>query len=68
MLPLAGGMQRLADRIGRTHAARMAMFGDSISASDAFGLGSVSHLVPTDRLRQEVGDAAIAFSAAYASV
>ena len=34
MLPLAGGMQRLADRIGRTHAARMAMFGNSISASD----------------------------------
>ncbi len=54
MLPLAGGMQRLADRIGRTHAARMAMFGDSISASDAFRLGFVSHLVPTERLRQEV--------------
>jgi enoyl-CoA hydratase/carnithine racemase len=36
------------------------MFGDSISASDAFWLGFVSHLVPADRLRQEnrcVGDA-----------
>ena len=54
MLPIAGGMQRLADRIGRTRAARMAMFGDSISASDAFGLGFVSYLVPTDRLRQVV--------------
>jgi enoyl-CoA hydratase/carnithine racemase len=54
MLPIAGGMQRLADRIGRTRAARMAMFGDSISASDAFGLGFASHLVSTDRLRQEV--------------
>jgi enoyl-CoA hydratase/carnithine racemase len=32
----------------------MAMFSDSISASDAFGLGFASHLVSTDRLRQEV--------------
>ena len=54
MLPLAGGMQRLADRIGRARAARMAMLGDSISASEAFRLGFVSHLVPTERLRQEV--------------
>jgi enoyl-CoA hydratase/carnithine racemase len=54
MLPIAGGMQSLADRIGRTHTARMPMFGDSISASDAFGLGFMSYLVPTDRLRQEV--------------
>jgi enoyl-CoA hydratase/carnithine racemase len=54
MLPIAGGMQRLADRIGRTHAVRMAMFGDSISASEAFRLGFVSHLLPTERqLRQE---------------
>jgi enoyl-CoA hydratase/carnithine racemase len=54
MLPIAGGMQRLADRIGPTRAARMAMFGDSISASDAFKLGFVSHLVPTEGFRQEV--------------
>jgi enoyl-CoA hydratase/carnithine racemase len=54
MLPIAGGMQRLADHIGRARAARMAMFGDSISAPDAFKLGFVSHLVPTERLRQEV--------------
>jgi enoyl-CoA hydratase/carnithine racemase len=54
MLPIAGGMQRLADHIGRAHAARMAIFGDSISASDAFRLGFVSHLVPTERFRQEV--------------
>jgi enoyl-CoA hydratase/carnithine racemase len=54
MLPIAGGMQRLADHIGRARAARMAMFGDPISASEAFKLGFVSHLVPTERLRQEV--------------
>ena len=54
MLPIAGGMQRLADHIGRARAARMAIFGDSISASDALRLGFVSHLVPTERLGQEV--------------
>jgi enoyl-CoA hydratase/carnithine racemase len=47
MLPIAGGMQRLADHIGRARAARMAIFGDSISATDAFRMGLVSHLVPT---------------------
>jgi len=54
MLPIAGGMQRLASHIGRARAARMAVLGHSISASDAFGLGFVSHLVPTERLSQEV--------------
>jgi enoyl-CoA hydratase/carnithine racemase len=54
MLPIAGGMQRLADHIGRARAARMAIFGDSISATDAFRMGLVSHLVPTERFRQEV--------------
>ena len=53
MLPLAGGMQRLADRIGRTRTTRMVMLGDSVSASEAFKLGFVSHVVPTERLRQE---------------
>lgn len=54
MFPIAGGMQRIADRVGRARAARMAMLGDSISASDAFKSGIVSHLVPTERFREEV--------------
>jgi enoyl-CoA hydratase/carnithine racemase len=54
MLPIAGAMQRLADQIGRARAARMAIFGESVSASDAFRLGFVSHIVPTERLRQDV--------------
>ena len=53
MLPLAGGMQRLADRIGRARTARMVMLGDSISAYEALRLGFVSHVVPAERLRQE---------------
>ena len=54
MLPIAGGIQRIADHIGRARAARMAIFGNSISASDAFGQGFVAHLFPTERLHQEV--------------
>ena len=55
MLPIAGGMQRLADHIGRGRAARMAIFGDPIPAPDAYNaLGFVSHLVPAKRLDQEV--------------
>jgi enoyl-CoA hydratase/carnithine racemase len=54
MLPIAGGMQRLAAHIGRARAVRMAIFGDSISAADAFRMGFVSHVVPTERFRQEV--------------
>jgi enoyl-CoA hydratase/carnithine racemase len=54
MLPIAGGMQRLADNMGRGRAARMAIFGDSIPAPDAHRLGFVSHLVPAKRLDQEV--------------
>lgn len=53
MLPIAGAMQRLAEHIGRARAARMAMFGDEIAASEGFSLGFVSHLVPTERLGQE---------------
>jgi enoyl-CoA hydratase/carnithine racemase len=53
MMPIAGGMQRLAAHIGRARAARMAIFGDAVSAPEAFKLGFVTHLVPTDRLAQE---------------
>src|SRR5580693_8090631 len=53
MVPIAGGMQRLAAYIGRARAARMAMFGDGVPAAEGFKLGFVSHLVPAARLTQE---------------
>jgi enoyl-CoA hydratase/carnithine racemase len=53
MVPIAGGMQRLAAHIGRARAARMAMFGDGMPAPEGFKLGFVSHLVPAARLTQE---------------
>jgi enoyl-CoA hydratase/carnithine racemase len=53
MLPIAGGMQRLAAHIGRARAVRMAMFGEMVSAREGFQLGFVTHLVPTNHLAQE---------------
>src|ERR1700693_4559485 len=55
MVPIAGGMQRLAAHIGRARAARMAIFGDKVPAPEGFKLGFVSHLVPAARLTQETG-------------
>jgi enoyl-CoA hydratase/carnithine racemase len=43
MLPIAGGMQRLAANIGRARAARMAIFGDRVPAPEGFKLSFVSH-------------------------
>jgi enoyl-CoA hydratase/carnithine racemase len=53
MVPIAGGMQRLAAYIGRARATRMAMFGETVPAREAFQLGFITHLVPTSRLAQE---------------
>jgi enoyl-CoA hydratase/carnithine racemase len=55
MVPIAGGLQRLAAHIGRARAARMAIFGDRVPAPEGFKLGFVSHLVPATRLTQETG-------------
>src|SRR5260370_24242693 len=52
MVPIAGGMQRLAAHIGRSGAARMAIFGDKVPGPEGFKLGFVSHLVPAARLTQ----------------
>ncbi len=49
MVPIAGGMQRLAAHVGRARAARMAIFGDGVPAPEGFKLGFVSHLVPAAR-------------------
>src|SRR3984885_4780510 len=46
MLPIAGALQRLAERAGRTWASRWAMLGEPITGTSAGQLGIVSHLVP----------------------
>jgi enoyl-CoA hydratase/carnithine racemase len=48
MLPIAGALQRLAERAGRARASRWAMLGEPISGREAADLGIVSHAVPHD--------------------
>jgi enoyl-CoA hydratase/carnithine racemase len=46
MLPIAGALQRLAERTGRARASRWAMLGEPISGTLAGQLGIASHVVP----------------------
>src|ERR1700749_4238393 len=46
MLPLAGALQRLAERVGRARASRFAMLGEPISGSLAAQLGIATQAVP----------------------
>jgi enoyl-CoA hydratase/carnithine racemase len=46
--PLAGGVQRLAERAGRAQAGRMALLSDTISGEQAYELGLVARLAEED--------------------
>jgi enoyl-CoA hydratase/carnithine racemase len=50
MLPIAGALQRLAERAGRARASRFAMLGEPISGTEAGALGIATHVVPEDQL------------------
>ena len=50
MLPLAGALQRLAERIGRSRATRCAMLGEPIPAAQALDLGLAMEVVPASEL------------------
>jgi enoyl-CoA hydratase/carnithine racemase len=52
MLPIAGALQRLAERVGRGRASRFAMLGDPISGSLAGQLGIATHVVSEAELAQ----------------
>src|ERR1700722_20132234 len=54
MLPLAGALQRLAERVGRGRASRFAMLGEPIPGSLAGQLGIATHVVPEAELTQTV--------------
>jgi len=45
MLPIAGALQRLAERAGRARASRWAMLGEPISGQEAFDYGIITHVV-----------------------
>src|SRR5882757_233232 len=50
MIPVAGGIQRLCERVGRSRASRYAMLGEPISGEDALRHGIATHLVPDAEL------------------
>ena len=52
MLPIAGALQRLAERVGRSNASRFAMLGDPISGSVARDLGIATHVAEPDALER----------------
>jgi enoyl-CoA hydratase/carnithine racemase len=52
MLPIAGALQRLAERVGRARASRFAMLGEPISGALAGQLGIASHVVSEAEVAQ----------------
>src|ERR1700741_3397825 len=50
MLPIAGALQRIAERPGRARASRFAMLGEPISGREAGALGIATHVVPESEL------------------
>jgi enoyl-CoA hydratase/carnithine racemase len=52
MLPIAGALQRLAERVGRGRASRFAMLGEPISGALAGQLGIASQVVPEAEVSQ----------------
>ncbi|GAA1703292.1 enoyl-CoA hydratase/isomerase family protein [Fodinicola feengrottensis] len=54
MAPLAGGVQRLAERIGRGRAAAHVMLGETITGVEAGRIGLAARVVPESALDHEV--------------
>lgn len=50
MIPIAGGLQRLCERVGRARASRYAMLAEDIAAAEAFEHGVVTHLTSDEEL------------------
>src|SRR5260370_6379562 len=53
MLPIAGALQRLAERAGRARASRFSMLGEPILGKQAGELGIATHVVPEANLDAE---------------
>src|SRR6202045_2863846 len=58
MLPIAGALQRLAERVGRARASRFAMLGEPIPGATALELGIATHAVPAAELADTANDLA----------
>jgi enoyl-CoA hydratase/carnithine racemase len=55
MLPVAGALQRIAERAGRARASRFAMLGEPISGREAGEFGIATHVVPDKEVAATVG-------------
>ena len=55
MLPIAGALQRIAERAGRARASRFAMLGEPISGREAGEFGIATHVVPEKELAATAG-------------
>jgi enoyl-CoA hydratase/carnithine racemase len=53
LLPMAGGLQRLARAVGRGKALEIALTGAEVDADEALRIGLVSAVVPSDKLAAE---------------
>ena len=53
MLPIAGALQRLAERVGRARASRFSMLGEAFLGTQAGELGIATHVVPEAQLDAE---------------
>ncbi|GAA2667130.1 enoyl-CoA hydratase/isomerase family protein [Streptomyces lunalinharesii] len=54
MAPLAGGVQRLADRVGRGRATAQVLLSDSLTSAEAERIGLVNQVVPGAQLDEAV--------------
>ena len=58
VVPVAGGVQRLAERIGRARTARMVMLAEPVTGAVALTLGIATHVAPAERLEQATAEVA----------
>ena len=62
MLPIAGALQRLAERAGRARASRWSMLGEPITGAEAGLLGIVSHVVAEAQVEETASALAVRLS------
>jgi enoyl-CoA hydratase/carnithine racemase len=72
VLPGAGGIQRIANRLGRARTIRMMMLPEPVSGEQAGALGIATHVVSAGELQKATTDVALKLSTgqnrAYAAI
>jgi enoyl-CoA hydratase/carnithine racemase len=63
MVPVAGGVQRLAERVGRARATRLVMMAERVTGTEALKLGIATHVAPANQLEQTTAELAQALAA-----